>query len=193
VTLDASLRSQGLHDATFSDSAPAGQNRVGPAPEEIARGQFFDVHAAESLGIALPVEPCQCFILRQARFPNAARHGAFTAGSSLRPQPQIEEVQRGEALLFRLGQPLSQRCGLLGESPTWRSGSGLGQAVGWSSWSSFSSQTVPASRDRYSAGERADRGAGRRIWSSCSCASVCRDSPPERGRACAASIRCTAE
>src|ERR1017187_2745213 len=49
VALDAALLSQRLNDVTLSDSTPADQDQVIAAPDEIAAGQFFDLHAVEEL------------------------------------------------------------------------------------------------------------------------------------------------
>ena len=42
---------------TLSDSAPADHDQVVAAPDEIAGGQFLDLHAVEGFGIELPVKP----------------------------------------------------------------------------------------------------------------------------------------
>src|ERR1017187_1434365 len=85
VALDADLLSQRLDDVTLSDSTPADQDQVIAAPDEIAAGQFFDLHAVEGFGVELPVEPFQGLAVRKTGFPNAPRDSAFPArvGSSL--------------------------------------------------------------------------------------------------------------
>src|ERR1035438_188848 len=102
--LDAGLLSQGLNNVTLSNSTPAHQDQVIAAPDEIAGGQFFDLHAVEGFGIELPVEPLQGLAVRKASFLDPPRDGAFPARVGLCPQQQIEEVQMRETLFLRLGQ-----------------------------------------------------------------------------------------
>ena len=59
VTMHAGLLPYRLDDVTFPDPAPADQDQVGAAPDEVARGQLFDLHAVEGFGIELPVESLQ--------------------------------------------------------------------------------------------------------------------------------------
>src|ERR1017187_8865382 len=79
------------------------------------------------------------------------------------------------------------------ESPESRSDSTTGHAEGSSSSSVSSGIAVSSKSGRYSAVKRGDRGDSRRISPSCSCASACSDSHPDRGRARAASIHSTAD
>src|ERR1039457_7208987 len=110
VALDADLLSQRLDDVTLSDSTPADQDQVIAAPDEIAAGQFFDLHAVEGFGVELPVEPFQGLAVRKTGFPNAPRDSAFPARVGLCPQQQIEKVQVRETLFLRPGQQLVQPC-----------------------------------------------------------------------------------
>ena len=95
---------QGLHDVALAYAAPADQDQVGTAPDEIAGGQFFNLHAVKGFRVELPVEAFQGFTLGETGLPDAARHGAFAAGASLLAQQQIEELKVGEAFFFRPGQ-----------------------------------------------------------------------------------------
>src|SRR5262245_54873713 len=63
VTMHAGLLPYRLDDVAFPDSAPADQDQIAPAPDEITCGQLFDPHAVESLGIELPVESLQGLLL----------------------------------------------------------------------------------------------------------------------------------
>src|ERR1039458_6234216 len=102
---------QRLDDVTLSASPPADQDQVIAAPDEIAAGQFFDLHAVEGFGVELPVEPFQGLAVRKTGFPNAPRDGAFPARVGLCPQQQIEKVQRErETLFLRPEQQLVQPC-----------------------------------------------------------------------------------
>src|ERR1022692_3592037 len=110
VALDADLLSQRLDDVTLSDSTPADQDQVIAAPDEIAAGQFFDLHAVEGFVVELPVEPFQGLAVRKTGFPNAPRDNAFPERVGLCPQQQIEKVQVRETLFLRPGQQLVQPC-----------------------------------------------------------------------------------
>ena len=89
---------------TFPDTAPTYKHQVGPAPDEIAGGQLFDLQAVEGLGIELPVEGLQGFALRETRLPDATLHRVFMPRCSRRPQELIEEAEQREALLLGLGE-----------------------------------------------------------------------------------------
>jgi alanine racemase len=91
--------------AAFHLKIDTGMNRLGTraAPDEIAGGQFLDLHAVKSLGIEFPVEPLQGLAVRKASFSDPPRDGAFLVRIGLRPQQQIEEVEMREALFLRLG------------------------------------------------------------------------------------------
>src|SRR5260221_3608012 len=102
--MHAGLLSYRLDDVTLADPAPAHQDQVGVAPDEIARGELFDLHAVEGFGVELPVESLQNFLLRKVRFAYAARHPALAAGMSLGSQQLIQELQMGQALFLRPGQ-----------------------------------------------------------------------------------------
>jgi hypothetical protein len=84
VALDADLLPQGLNDVTFSDAAPADHDQVVAAPDEIAGGQFLNLHAVEGFGIEPPVEPLQGLGVRKASFPDPPRDGAFATRVGLR-------------------------------------------------------------------------------------------------------------
>ena len=63
--MNAGFLAQSLNEVTLSDSAPADQDQVGPAPDEISRGQLFDLQPAEGFGIRVPVEALKRFVLRK--------------------------------------------------------------------------------------------------------------------------------
>ena len=100
MSVNAGLLPQSLNNVTLSDSAPTHQNQIGPAPDEIPRGQFFDLHPVEGFRIELPVEALQRFILRKARFSNPACYGAFATSVGLRAQQQVEKLKMGKVLFF---------------------------------------------------------------------------------------------
>src|ERR1017187_1108545 len=149
VALDADLLSQRLDDVTLSDSTPADQDQVIAAPDEIAAGQFFDLHAVEGFGVELPVEPFQGLAVRKTGFPNAPRDGAFPARVGLCPQQQIEKVQRERDSLSPPWTATRPAMHLPAESPESRSDSNTGHAEGSSSSSVSSWIAVSSNSGRY--------------------------------------------
>jgi hypothetical protein len=107
ITAHAGLLPHGLDDMALAHAAPSHQHQIGPAADEIAGGQFLDLHAIEGLRIELPVESFERFVLREAGFPDAARIG-------LRAQQQIEKLKMRKTFLLGSGESSSIDAGSSG-------------------------------------------------------------------------------
>src|SRR6516162_55682 len=98
--MHAGLLAQRLNDVTLAHAAPAHQDKIGAPADEVARGQLLDLHAIEGLGIELPVEAFQSFVLLKMCVSDASLHRALPACVCLRTQQQIEEMQVRETLFL---------------------------------------------------------------------------------------------
>src|SRR5215467_769759 len=108
--MQARFLPQCLYDVALAHTAPTDQNEISTAADEIAGGQFFDLHPIEGLRIELPVETFQGFTLRKVRVPNAPRHRALAPCVGLCAQQQIEKTQVREALLLGPREQFIQSC-----------------------------------------------------------------------------------
>src|SRR5207248_3923674 len=67
IPMDTGLLPQGLNNVTLSNSAPTHQDQIGATPDEISGSQLFDLLAVKGLGVELPVEAFQGFVLSEVR------------------------------------------------------------------------------------------------------------------------------
>ena len=128
--MDAGLLPKRLNDMTFSDTAPTDHDQVGPAANKIAGGQFFQLHPVKGLGVEVPVEGFQGFVLGKAGLADATSHGAFAARIGLVAQQPIEKAQMRRALFLARAEKFIERRRFRAGSAASRSGSGSGHAIG---------------------------------------------------------------
>jgi hypothetical protein len=104
----ARLLPQRLNDVTFPNTAPAHHQQIGPAADEVAGGQRFHLHSVKCSRIEVPVESFQGFALGKARFPDAARHGAFSARAGFGAQQAIQKAEVRKAFFLGPSEELVQ-------------------------------------------------------------------------------------
>ena len=109
--MDTGLLPQGLNNVTLSNSAPTHQDQIGSTPDEISGSQLFDLLAVKGLGVELPVEAFQGFVLSEVRFPDAPLNGTFAASVGLLADELIEKIQMREILFFGFREQYIQRFG----------------------------------------------------------------------------------
>ncbi len=98
--MDAGLLPQGLNDVTLSHPTPTHHDQIGAAPDEVSGSQLFDLLTVKGLGIELPVEAFQGFVLGEVCFPDATLDRTFAASVGLLADELIEEVEIRELLFF---------------------------------------------------------------------------------------------
>ena len=84
--MDARFLAECLDHVTFTNAAPADHDQIGPAADEVACGQFFDLHSIKRLWIEVPVEAFQRGVLGKTSLPDAARNGALAPPAGLGTQ-----------------------------------------------------------------------------------------------------------
>ena len=97
---------------TLPDAAPADHDQISPAADKVGSGQFFHLQSVKRLGIEVPIEAFQGFIVGKVRLPDAPCHGALAPSVGLGAQQAIEKAQMRKALLLRPRQHFIQRRGL---------------------------------------------------------------------------------
>jgi len=107
--MDASFLPQGLKDVTFSHPAPTHHDQIGSAPDEVSGRQLFDLLTVEGLGIELPVETFQRFVLGEVCFPDAPVDRTFAASVGLLADELIEKIEIRELLFFGFREQYIQR------------------------------------------------------------------------------------
>src|ERR1017187_770828 len=108
--MNAALLSHRLDDVTLSDSTPADQDQVIAAPDEIAAGQFFDLHAVEGFGVNCQLNPSK--VLRSAKRASRMRRATVRSrrASACAPSSRSRKCRERETLFLRPGQQLVQPC-----------------------------------------------------------------------------------
>lgn len=107
--MDASFLPQGLKDVTLSHPAPTHHDQIGSAPDEVSGRQLFDLLTVEGLGIELPVETFQRFVLGEVCFPDAPVDRTFAASVGLLADELIEKIEIRELLFFGFREQYIQR------------------------------------------------------------------------------------
>ena len=107
--MDTGLLAQGLNNVTLPNSTPTQQDQIGSTPDEVSGSQLFDLPAVEGLGVELPVEAFQGFVLSEVRFPDAPLNGTFAASGGLLADELIEKIEIRELLFFGFREQYIQR------------------------------------------------------------------------------------
>jgi hypothetical protein len=102
---------QDLDNVTLPNSTPTHQDQIGSTPDEISGSQLLDLPAVEGLGVELPVEAFQGFVLSEVCFPDALLNGTFAASVGLLADELIEKIQMREILFSGFREQYIQRFG----------------------------------------------------------------------------------
>jgi hypothetical protein len=91
--MDTGFLPQGLNNVTLPNPTPTYQDQIGSTPNEVSGSQLFDLPAVEGLGVELPIEAFQGFVLGEVCLLDATLDGTFAASVGLLADELIEKVQ----------------------------------------------------------------------------------------------------
>ena len=93
---------------SLADSALTDHQEIIATPDEVPRGQFFDLGAVDCRGVELPVETFQRFVCGEVRITNPPLNDSFTLLYGLSAEESIQQLQMGPAALLGFAQYVIQ-------------------------------------------------------------------------------------
>src|SRR5437879_9969861 len=105
--MDAGLLPQGLNDVTLSHPTPTHHDQIGAAPDEVSGSQLFDLLTVKGLGIELPVEAFQGFVLdrKSTRLNSSHRCISYAVFCLKKKKTTTRDVSDISTTMYRQKQP----------------------------------------------------------------------------------------